>query len=322
MALMTGCFKEDEMIAPHPRGDVQTDTISMMQDYRNQVYFRLDSGIVAGSVPKISTDLGFECGPSGWKIILNTADFMEVADLGVVPFGQPTDTSGLNWTFDKSDGNPDSLAFGNWFRVDQGDTISKNHVYIVNRGIDAAGNQLGYVQLIFDSLTNRTYYFRWAGLTGSNPVSAEVLADPSVSYTWYRFSDGGIPVNPEPVRTDFDLLFTQYTTLLFTDLGEAYPYLVTGVLLNRYLVEAAADSIRAFSEITFETAQTLRFSTALDAIGYDWKYYDFETGAYTVYTEKNYVIRSVSGFYYKLRFIGFYNNQGAKGYPVIEYQRL
>jgi hypothetical protein len=320
--LLTGCFKEDEMVTPHPRGDVMTDTISMTQNYRYQVYFKLDSGIVAARLPRTLTDLGFECAPGGWKIILNTADFMEVADLGVVPFGVAQDTASRFWTFDKSDGNPDSLAFGRWFEVDGADTVSANHVYVVNRGIDEEGNLLGYVQVIFDSLTNGTYHFRWAPLAGGQVTSASVSSDPSTTYAWYSFSGGGATVVAEPPAAGFDLLFTQYTTLLFTDLGEAYPYLVTGVLLNRSGVEAAIDTVHEFADITLETAQSLSFSSALDRIGYEWKYYDFESGAYTVRTGISYCIRDTSGFLYKLRFIGFYNSMGDKGYPVIEYQRL
>jgi hypothetical protein len=60
----------------------------------------------------------------------------------------------------------------------------------------------------------------------------------------------------------------------------------------------------------------------MDFIGYDWKYYDFETGSYTVDFSRSYIIRTRAGFYFKLRFAGFYNASGEKGYPVIEFQRL
>ncbi len=43
--VLTSCFKEDKIILPHDRGDVQTDTIAMTDTYKYQIYFRLDSGV-------------------------------------------------------------------------------------------------------------------------------------------------------------------------------------------------------------------------------------------------------------------------------------
>ena len=110
--------------------------------------------------------------------------------------------------------------------------------------------------------------------------------------------------------------------MLYTDQGIPYPYLVTGALLNRYQVEAAVDSAADFLSITRETAVMMNYSTSLDVIGYDWKYYSFSTGVYTIRPKLSYVIHGVSGNYYKLRFVAFYNKDGLKGYPVIEYQKL
>jgi hypothetical protein len=129
----------------------------------------------------------------------------------------------------------------------------------------------------------------------------------------------------EPSSLHWDLLFTQYTTLLFTDVGDPYPYLVTGVLLNPLLVVVAMDSISGFEDITFERAQSMDFSKQADGIGYLWKEYDFDDGSYTVNSKIIYVIRDTRGFYYKLRFKDFYkllNNRLQKGYPSFEYQKL
>jgi hypothetical protein len=320
--LISSCFKEDELIAPHPPGTVETDTIPMSYNYKFQVYFDLKKGLITGQNIKTESDLGFECGPAGWKIILNTADFMKAADLGVVPFGLPYDTAGLKWKFDKSDGNPDSLAFGTWYTILNGDTLSNNHVYVIDRGFDEDAGSLGFYQVIFDSLAGGKYYFRFAPLTGGNKFSGVVSKNGTINYLYYCFSSGGSPKELEPSKDNFDLLFTQYTTLLYTDAGEPYPYLVTGVLTNRNNVEVAIDTIHEFSSITLLQSSGLTFSKALDAIGYEWKSYNFETGAYTVNSNKTYIIRNDAGLTFKLRFVGFYSKTGEKGYPVIEHQQL
>jgi hypothetical protein len=321
-AVLHSCFKKEEAVPVHPRGPVKTDTIAMTDTYKYQVYFDLASGSAVSTNLRIESDLGFEASAEGWKIILNSADFMKVSDLGVIPFGASHDTTGLKWRFDKSDGNADSLAFGRWYSVSNGDTASLNHVYAVDRGIDPVGNPLGFYQFVIDSLRHGTYYFRFALLNGQNVHSGSVSKDQDVNYVWYSFSNGGSLKNLEPPKNTYDLLFTQYTTMLYTDAGAAYPYLVTGVQINRNAVMAAKDSIHSFQTIDLATAKLIPLTSSLDIIGYDWKKFNFDAGSYTVLTNRFYVIQDKSGFYYKLRFIGFYNSKGEKGYPVIEYQAL
>ncbi len=322
LLLLNSCFKEDTMLPKPPRGNVKTDTIGMTDNYKYQVWFRLDSGLVVSTNVKTLTDLGFECGPQGWHVILNTSDFVRVADLGTVPFGAACDSTGVHWQFDKSDGNPDSIAIGRWFSVAGTDTVSNNHVYLLDRGLDELGNPLGLYQIIFDSLKNGNYYFRYSGWKGGAVKTGKVSKEPGISYIYFNLGGEGSVQQIEPPMTDFDLLFTQYTTLLFTAQGGAYPYLVTGVLINRSGVVVATDSLTPFSELTLDVAKQFTYSSNLDAIGYLWKFYNFDNGNYTIREKIHYVIHDPRGFYYKLRFIGFYNNKGAKGYPVIEYQRL
>jgi hypothetical protein len=319
---LQSCFKKDSEIPRHSRGNVKTDTIAMTENYKYQIYFDLSSETRVSTNIKTESDLGFECSPSGWHIILNTSDFMKVSDMGVIPFGQPHDTSHRIWKFDKSDGNPDSNAVGQWYTVAGLDTVSNDHVYLVNCGMDENGNSLGFFQVMFDSLKNNTYYFRFAPLKGGAGISASVVKDPSVHYLFYTLRNGGAIKHLEPPLNSYDLLFTQYSTLLFTSEGAAYPYLVTGVLLNRSNVSAAVDSVTNFTDITLETAGNMKFSGALDVIGYDWKVFNFTAGVYTVRTGLNYVIKNKDGLYFKFRFIGFNNASGTKGYPVFEYQGL
>jgi hypothetical protein len=88
----------------------------------------------------------------------------------------------------------------------------------------------------------------------------------------------------------------------------------------------AQDTLYDFTAIDLEIASSMVYSTALDEIGYDWKDVvgDVSSGnvSYVIIQGRNYVIRDNQGFYYKLRFISFYNNSGEKGYPTFEYQRL
>jgi hypothetical protein len=77
-----------------------------------------------------------------------------------------------------------------------------------------------------------------------------------------------------------------------------------------------------FENITEEIILKLELSTKLDAIGYDWKAYNFDSGVYQVDTKKAFVLKDRKGFVYKFHFIDFYNNSGQKGAPKVEYQKL
>ena len=56
-------------------------------------------------------------------------------------------------------------------------------------------------------------------------------------------------------------------------------------------------------------------------IGFDWKYYDFNLG-YIIYPDRYYLLKDEDGFYFKIRFIDFYDPSGNKGTATFEYQRL
>jgi hypothetical protein len=319
---ITSCFKDDEKVQPHQGGNVTTDTIALTQNYKYQVYFDLSSNTKVSTNLRTDWDLAFECKTDGTHILLNSACFMKAADCGLIPFAQLIDTTGLHWKFDKSDGNPDSTALLHWINSSNSDTLYPGHVYAIDRGLDENGVVRGLRQVVFDGLKHGIYSFRWANIDGSSTISAGVAKDSTLNFMHYSFKNGGELQAPERAKSDWDLLFTQYSTLLFTTEGKPYPYLVTGVLINKSGVQVAVDSMYLFDNITYQTINNLSFTSTLDVIGYSWKYYNFDTGSYTVRYNRNYVIKDSAGFYYKFRFTGFYNALGQKGYPVFEYQQL
>jgi hypothetical protein len=324
--ILTSCFKEDEKVESYDRGDVVVKTIEMTQYYTNQVYFDLEEGEEVSVNNKNEWDLGFECSEEGSHIILNTSAFMVAANSGSTDFEQVFDTTGLQWKFDKSDGDLDSTAIGSWFSIEQEDTLYKRYVYILNRGYTDLGNLRGLKKIQFDSLVNKQYYFRFANLNGSDEHTFSVQKDPAVSFNCFSFAEGGQQLSFEPSFDTWDILFSQYTTLLYTDEGDPYPYLVTGVLLNRRNVGAAMDTVNDFSGISIADLDGKIFSTKLDYIGYDWKVLEGDVNSgnvsYTIVPGRYYIIKNRKGFVFKLRFTGFYNNVGEKGYPTIEFKLL
>lgn len=328
--VLTGCFKDDERITPYDRGDKITMVAPMTQNYKYQVYIDLDQQAIVSSNHKADFDLMFENSAEGFRIILNTAGFMKAARTGKYAMSEVVSQAGLSFLFDPSSGNRDSTAIGNWITIEGADTTYSREVYVLDRGYDEFGNVLGFRKIIFDSLIGSNYYFTVANLNGTNEIQGRAEKDPNTNYAYYSFNNGGGQVYPEPSKLSYDLLFTQYTTLLFTNDGTPYPYLVTGTLINPFHTFVARDSLTPFDSISMESIGNSIFSSNMDVIGYNWKDVrgDVESGNvfYEVKPEQVYVLRSRNEMYFKLRFVNFYATEGPeageKGYPTIEFQRL
>lgn len=326
VSLFTSCFKEDEKVLPHEEGEVTTTTIPMTQYYSYQIYFKLLNNEVVSSNNRSDFDLNFECADTSTVIRLNTANFAMIAETAFEKLQDVTDTIGLTWRYDKSNGDSDSLAINNWVLINESDTTFSNKVWVINRGLNSSGIQLGLKKIQFINYMDNRYYFVYSNMDNSDLVDTYVEKNDLFGYSQFLLSDAGELIQTEPENTNWDLNFTQYTTLLFTDEGLSYPYLVTGVLQSPNCL-VALDSSLVFNEISLSDTSLFEFSTAQDKIGYDWKEIvgDVQTGDFYYKTKTNntYIIKDSEYFYYKLRFINFYDPEsGEKGYPTFEFQKL
>jgi len=324
LLVLSSCFKEDE---PMPPFTEKTTTIEMTEYYQYQVYFDLGTDSILASIDKNIWDLEFECADSSWHILLNTSAFMLAGNTGLKDFDLVNDTTGIDWRFDKSDGNPDSTAIGTWLEINENDTIYPNHVYIIDRGLTHLGIFRGLKKIVFTEVNDAGYAFKYANLDGSELTEFFVARDFERNYIQFSFDNGGQRMELQPLASDWDLLFTMYTTLLYTNEGNAYPYVLTGVQSNYNVVGVALDSIAGYDNIDLNYAKTLEFSTNKDAVGYEWKYLDGDpsTGgsfSYQVHDNWTYIIKNRNSVYFKLKFVLFYNDVGEKGFPTFTYKVL
>jgi hypothetical protein len=304
--LVSSCMKEEIAVSKHEAGDTQTNEIAMGQDYRNQLYFDLESNQVVKSNLKTEWDLAFET--NGSHIILNTGKGMAVHK-SALSFAETTESEDLAWDWDAHSGNLDSTAFGNWEEND--------FVYVIDRGYNWTGDHQGYFKLAILSSDENNYEIGYADISSDTHITYSIKKSTTEQFTYFSFESGMVSIAPSDV--DYDLIITQYTHL-FTD--PLTPYLVTGMISNRGLTSIARLDEKPFTEIELQDVESLEFSYDIDAIGYNWKYYSLENGFFTTYSDQNYIIRTQNGFFYKLRIVGFYNAEGLKGYPNIEFQAL
>lgn len=315
--LLTSCFKEDVPIKPNG-GEVLSVTESI---YTHQSYFDLASKSVVSINPVEAWDICFESSQAGWHIRINSGRFLGIYSSGTTDFdGLTSVPASAEWRYDKSDGNIDSTAVGRWISDDF--STPSNEVYVL--GINDGIKYMPYKKIVFLSLVSGVYSFKFADMDGSNPGTFNITKDTSTNYVYFSFSEGGKAVNVEPRKTDWDIVFTQYTTTLYTSDSIPTPYFVRGALSNPYGVEVALDSISGYSNITSAGISSMNFSPKADAIGYDWKAVKIEdvTASYSIRDNYTYIIKSVTGEYYKFRFRGFYNDAGSPGYPRFEVSSL
>ncbi len=311
--LLASCLKEEIPVSIPDPGELNTAQVGMDGDYKYQVYFNLELGENVSQNFKTEWDLGFECSPEGWHIILNSSKLMKAAWVDGT-FWERTDTAGItNWIYDGVTGHLDSTAIGDW---------SEGPSYcIIDRGVDERGRHQGFSKLSVISFDENEFNIQFSDLEENKANPMSVLKNADLNFISFSFDEGGKQIAIEPDKNNWDLVFTQYTETLF-DGTEYIPYLVTGTQINRNQMMVAVEEERSFEEIELEDVLDYEFEDRIDRPGYDWKYFDFDNSVYTVLSNKIYIIRSYNGKYYKLRFTDFYNDSGEKGYPKFEYQAL
>jgi hypothetical protein len=316
--IFTSCFKEDKIINISPPNQDEADTVVLGNTYNVQVWVDLNGLEEKAKHAIDSWDLAFSCDPNSFDIRLNSARFMYAGTSGEKEFENVISDEGVEMLFDASSGNRDSLAIGDWYQMTDGAVLSSGYVYVINRGFDANLNEMGFIKAQF-FIDEQDYIVRYANLDGSDEQNISIAKDDAYNYVHLSFANQIVPI--EPPKDQWTLLFSRYSTILFTSEGDPYDYNLVGVLLNPYKV-LAAETSTVYENIQLADTVSLQFTKRADVIGWDWKDYNFEDGSYVLLPDKNYVIKDKDGFFYKMRFINFYDLFGNKGNIAYELIRL
>ena len=325
LVVFASCEKEDVPIKLPPPGSMQIMTANMGSYYDNQVYVDFETG-TQKVVPYRTYDLAFESSANGFRVYLNTGKYMFVANTGSTDMAS-ADTTGHEWKTETDNLYDDSTAFGNWLDAGQ---QSNNQVFVVDRGRTEHFGTTRWrkVQLLWVTATE--YRVRISLYNNTQVTELTLPKNPDYSLIYLSFENGGQIVNVAPKKNEWDIVFTKYThTYLTEPVTSPYRYyIVSGALLNRWSENenaiAKKDSTAGYKSFDLFTASDitpLRFSKDAGQIGFEWKNYDFNLG-YTIYPDKYYVVKDPAGYYYKIRFLDFYDDQGNKGAASFEYQRL
>jgi hypothetical protein len=331
--LFSSCFRKEDTLTLSKPGNVEVATIAQGSDYANQIFFDLNDGNMLVN-DFAMWDLAFENGVNGFHIWINGGKGMYAGVVNETNIDMVQDTVGLTWRWDSPTGNPDSTAIGNWTnylptssqkpytsvqRPDESEQTT-GAVYLVDRG-NTFNNADRYWKIKFLWVTGDAYKIKYARLDNTYKDSLIIEKSNQFNFSYFTFDNGGQQITVEPNKSTWDIVFTRYRYVFYSTTPYT-PYVVSGVLLNPTGIYAGVDSTLTFEEIDYQNAKQVTLVRARDIIGYNWKTYSFDSQSYLIAPNRNYIIRDEKGYYWKLRFIDFYNESGEKGYPKFEYQRL
>jgi len=320
--LLSSCFKEKNLLPPTNQGHGQTAIIEMGPDYPEQFYYSLSSNSVVLHSSRFSYDLMFDAAPDKFNIWLNTAKSVNVIRTGETDLDSVllSDTLTNNRYYELGEFNTDSNAIGKWWTADSSAPVSAGQVYLIQLGVDVAGNPFGYVKMKVNNFSGSSYSITYSDFI-SAPQTVLIPKDGSRNYSYLTFTGGASVVNTvEPAKTDWDLCFTRYTVFFYAPYY--IPYQVTGVLHNPSRTLAYMDSTMIFDSVQIGNFENGRLLNRRDAIGYEWKRFSSlsASGTYSINYHYTYFIKSDDKFY-KLRFFDF-EKAGVRGYPTFEYYEL
>lgn len=328
LCLFSSCFKEDTPVPPYvsPPG-VTTVMAETKPDYTQQTYYDFESNSFVLSIDRNTWDLALDATPGGWSVHLNTSRKMRAFNTGSTDFTYMPDINDTNlvrWSYDESTGTADSTAIGKWGTISGQSVTSDNKIYLLDLGLSATGLPLGMKKIRLTGLQNDTYQLEYSDTTSGSPVnSVSITKNNAYNFMYFSFLQGNKVVQAEPPLSDYDLLFSEYTTRVYWPNSDKFLwYTVNGVLLNPSNVAVARDTINAFETIGITNVTTYTYSELRDAIGYNWKSYNINQSLYTIFSNRTYILRNRNGFFYKFRFVSFTNPQGQRGYPTFQVSKI
>lgn len=301
----TQCHMDELPVVVPPPSAISMQQVETGENYGSQIFYNLRDQFIAGTLEKTSWDIALMRQNNRWSIRLNTAlggGAARVQDA----FSLVSQAQGLPYSIDASSGNADSTAI-------QADGA----VYVIDRGFDPEGNARGFHKLQVLDTNGQQVTLRLAALDGTQDTTLTLPVDTTRHMVALSFTSYKLPELPH--MSDWDVMFTQY---MFQFQNPPIAYLVTGVLLHPENTRAAVDTQNTFASIRLQEVSNYTFSSDWDAIGYDWKSYNYDEGRFEVDPEVIYIVETQDGRYVKVQFVDFYTPTGEKGAPLFRIQTL
>lgn len=204
----------------------------------------------------------------------------------------------------------------------------ENHVYLVNLGyavgtvnpapggVAVAGNSRGWRKIRI--LRNADgYRLQYAEVNSATFQEVNIPKDSNYNFSFFSFSTNQ-QVLVEPEKDKWDLNFTVFTN----EIAGSGSYGYSDFVLNNLKAGVKAYQVNA-NQVSFENYTLSHVNDDLlqadqRVIGADWR----DVFTHNVRVDRFYVLKDLEGNYYKIRMLGFVNQEGVRGYPKFEYTLL
>lgn len=309
-----------------------------------QVYYDLSTGDTF-SIRRDTWDLGFYGGDE-FRVVLNGSIYMatkaldsfdiDAVNTGNIP-AEYFDKVAMG-TFD-----PENEEFIDYPNGDLNRTAiqeisvnaDNNSVYLVNLGVKVgtAKPNIGSVAVSGESRgwkkvrilrQGNGYLLQYADLDSSNHQEVFIEKDSNYNFTHFSF-DTNEKLNAQPLKNNWDLCFTVFTNVVVDPAtgSSSGSYGFSDFVVNNLLAQSKAFMVEDNTPNAFEnyTLNVAEAESLLEndqrSIGANWR--SVFSG---LYENVFFVLKDVDGNWYKIRFIGFKNSEGERGYPKFQYELI
>jgi hypothetical protein len=296
---------------PSPYND---STIEMGANSASDVYYSLATGEV-NTVNRSEWDIAFSVPTQTAAVLINEGAGVELKCLGDTNAWESNDTTGLylkqklyndksGWTkgafnVNAKPGVQTNFGWGHYVQSDH--NVYGDSVYVIK----LSNGQFKKFFYRERNGANVSHSLSWANLDGSDPVNTTVVTASYVgtrNFIHYSIVNQEI-VEAEPLKEQWDLLFTRYIIQIPAGPGMILNYPVMGVLSNIGVTVAKVTGVLPASAV--ETDASGGYTDHADAIGYDWKVSDPVTHEVSLADSVSYFVKSVDGNKYQLYFTDY-----------------
>jgi hypothetical protein len=288
---------------------VVSEVVSIQQGYSNQVFYNMNSGELS-NITHADWDIAFQLRGFAASILINSKNNVKLwkanKDIAQWATMMSSDTTGIvnnsayelmnsdtSWDFGafnrtNDPSNQFDLGWGTYDFVTH--IINGDSIYFIKVG------PTDYRKIKIESLSSGTYNFRFANLDGSNEiiVALSKSAFQGKFFAYYSLVNQ-VSIDREPIYNAWDLTFCQYLAL------SPVTYKVTGILSNDSVFVEKAYPV----DVNTATSGTGTLAGEINAIGYDWKTYDFNSNAWIIADSLVYFVTDRQNAVWKMVFTGF-----------------
>ncbi len=297
---------------PRPQGGETTAlSADLGPEYDTVAFISFSRGLVH-KVPRQTWDIEVHSLEGGYRVWTNAAMYAFAAVIDSLSWASVSDPSTLSgWKCDL----PDTVALP---ILRYGERLT----FVLDRDKGA----IFYTRMpdrykkLWLMATQEGLEIKVYALTGELVGEWRVARSPNPQYLSLDRPGQFVSVLPP---WEVELILTRYVHY-FPEQPEAFRYYpVLGALAAEGSRSAQVSTAeKPFEDFTYADLQGVVWKTQRDAIGYDWKRYDFNTGTYVIDFSRYYVLEVGPEQYYKLQFVDFYDASGRKGSVKVRYSAL